>query len=210
MAERKNEWSYTEVTQLPSDEMRALPFYLQQDLPPMAPFTVLEFGNKKNSTGNYSEWYKEKGCLIYKCIDWNGKDGALPLDVNYSLCPDDIGYEADVVTNFGFSEHVTNQESFWRNNHNLCKLNGAMSGVTPAPGYWPKHGILQPTLEFYAAIAEANGYLPRIWQNAQRRRRTNCYHFVKKQEEFVWDDAWLDLITPTEAPTQQALRNSGL
>jgi SAM-dependent methyltransferase len=131
--------------------------------------------------------------------------------VNFPIAPrlhhDGWTRPFDIVTNFGFSEHVTDQEAFWRNHHDLCRPGGIMSGVTPAPefGHWPHHGILQPTVEFYRTLAEANGYTQlRLWQ------KQPAAEYPHPDPGFVWDDAWLDLITATQAPTAQALRNSGL
>ena len=188
------------MTELPADELSVLP-----DLIPG--FTLLEFGNKKNRTGTYREYYESQGCARYASIDWNGKDGALKLDVNYSLSPSDTGQVPgyDVVTNYGFSEHVTNQEAFWRNNHDMCRVRGYMIGVTPAPefGHWPHHGILQPTQKFYAVLADANGYAQRkVFMNTDRKRYTNCYQWQKVEAgPFIWNDDWLKLIIPTKTPT---------
>ena len=167
---------------------------------------ILEFGNKKNTTGEYRTYYIANGAQSYTSIDWNGQNGALPLDVNEPL---DL-IPCDLVTNFGFSEHVTNQESFWRNNHDLCAPGGVMCGVTPAPGFWPRHGILQPTEDFYWALAIANDYLVgTIKTYTERKRPTVIYKFCKDQPtRFIWKDHWLKLITPTQNPSDSALRHS--
>ena len=198
------------MTEIPADELQTLtPF------PPLS--CVLEFGNKKNSTGTYRDWYLANHALTYESIDWNGKDGAHKLDCNYSIALSDITYDVhedgfDVVTNFGFSEHVSNQRTFWENVHNLTKPGGLMVGVTPAPGHWPHHGILQPTQLFYETLAEANGYfVEKIFCNDMRRRHTICYRFRKTSDvSFQMPYRWEELIIPTEAPTEKALQNSGI
>lgn len=219
------------MTQLPEDELATLPLYMTADSGKpdhIDRLHILEFGNKKNATGTYKKYYESRCApIVYVSIDWNGKDGALQIDVNFPVAPglhhDGWTKPFDIVTNFGFSEHVTDQKAFWKNHHDLCRPGGIMSGVTPAPEerHWPRHGILQPTLEFYRVLAEANGYTPlRLWQNTERKRYTNCYCYMKAREpgapyphpdpNFVWDDDWLKLIRPTQNPTPQALKNSGL
>jgi len=195
------------VTQLPPDELHTLE-------PLLKSFTLIEFGNKKNSTGTYRDFYRANGCTAYASIDWNGRDGAHKLDCNYSLHHTDVGFEApaDIVTNFGFSEHVSDQPSFWRNNHTFVAVGGVMCGVTPCPGDWPTHGILQPHIDFYWDLAEENGYAPEgIWINEDRRRRTVCYRMQKLRDtHFSMPAGWESTIVPTARPSDQALRNSGL
>ena len=190
------------MTQLPPDELHTLQPFLNS-------FTLIEFGNKKNRTGTYREFYRANGCTHYVSIDWNGRDGALALDCNEPL---DLPSQFDVVTNFGFSEHVSNQPAFWQNHHEVCTIGGIMCGVTPCPGYWPTHGILQPHIDFYWDLAEANGYAPEgIWINEDRGRPTVCYRMRKMREaEFVMPEGWETTIIPTARPSEQALRNSGL
>lgn len=190
------------MTELPPDELHTLQ-------PLFKDFTLLEFGNKKNRTGTYREFYLANGCTSYTSIDWNGKDGALALDCNEPL---HLPTTYDIVTNFGFSEHVSNQPAFWENNHEALKLGGIMCGVTPCPGDWPTHGILQPHIDFYWDLAAANDYWPEgIWINEARARRTVCYRMRKTSDRpFVMPEGWETTIIPTARPTDQALRNSGL
>lgn len=183
------------------------------ELDVMSPYRggpVLEFGNKKNSTGEYREHYVANGCKSYTSIDWNGKNGALPIDCNepFLLSPKNWS----LITNFGFSEHVSDQPMFWYNVHENCPVSGIMCGVTPHPGHWDHHGILQPTEEFYKRLATVNGYdITKLYVNKDRKRWTVCYRFVKmRNSEFKMPVGWEDLIIPTPKPTATALRNSGL
>lgn len=197
------------MTSIPIDEKQTL-------VPLPETFDLLEFGNKKNPSGMYRAWYKANGCREYRSVDWNGEDGALPLDCNLPIHPTDIDPHInayDIVTNFGFSEHVTDQESMWRNIHNLTKPGGIMAGVTPHPGDWPHHGILQPQVDFYWALAERNGYkVDMCWVNEDRRRRTVCYRFRRHEHRnhlpFAMPSGWQTLIHKTEQPSDAALRHS--
>lgn len=191
----------TSTTSIPADELQAMT--------PYRGGPVLEYGNKKNSTGTYRSWYEAHGCKSYTCIDWNGKDGALDIDCNepFFLSP----CIWSMVTNFGFSEHVSNQPMFWKNHHDNTPITGIMCGVSPKPGYWPNHGILQPTEQFYRDLARVNGYNEvAVWTNRQRKRHTVCYRFIKTyNREFVMPDNWENLtILPTPEPSIQARRSS--
>lgn len=159
------------MTQLPPDELAALPAKRN-----MSPGTlVLELGNKKNATGLYRDWYLDQG-LEYVCLDWNGLDGAVELDMNYSLQPDEIqnGMERGfhVVTNFGFSEHVEDQHSCWRNIHGFVGQDGWLSICMPLMPAWKGHGIWMPTQEWYLEFARLNGYWIERWQIWDRLRPT--------------------------------------
>lgn len=129
------------------------------ELPLLEPYAtqgarVLEHGNKKNPSGIYRDWYEARGCA-YTSLDINGRDGAIKQDVRQ---PFDFG-RFDVVTNFGFSEHVSVQAPFWRNAYNATAVGGVMVGTLPKPHHWPHHGwsYWHPMEEFYREWAELNG-----------------------------------------------------
>jgi hypothetical protein len=145
---------------------------------------VLELGNKRNSTGLYRDWYMDQG-LDYVCLDWNGLDGAVPLDMQYSIEPDEImnGMERgfDVVTNFGFTEHVEDQEACWRNVHGFVGVRGWLAICMPMMPDWKGHGLWMPTVDWYFKFAELNGYKIglRVWD---RKRRTICARMQKQHD----------------------------
>ena len=115
--------------------------------------TVLELGNKTNKKGvPYRSWYIKQGCE-YTCIDWNGKDNCLSLDLTEAI---DIG-TFDLVTNIGTTEHVEDQESCWRNIHNAIKVGGIFASHTPHKGMIT-HGYWHPTIQWCEEFAELNGY----------------------------------------------------
>lgn len=164
---------------------------------------VIELGNKKNKQGLYRTWYEERG-TSYRCLDINGEDGAEVVDFRTDL---DIG-DADLVTNFGFTEHVGplwgHQETCWRNVVNLVRVGGYLVCVTPQPGRWPQHGMWQPTLKFYEAFAATNGfqillldeYIPLSKNDARpvvravMRRKYSC--------TFLWTGCFQELMHRTE------------
>lgn len=176
------------MTQLPPDELAALPEHI-------APGTlVLELGNKKNSTGLYRDWYMEQG-LDYMCVDWNGEDGAIPVDMRGPGMWTNIGAGSrfEIVTNFGFTEHVgetlEEQIECWRNVHELVEVGGALAICMPLMPYWKGHGRWMPTVEWYLEMADLNHYavlFTRVWK---RVRPTFVSTMVKqKHVEFLEPD----------------------
>lgn len=116
--------------------------------------SMLELGNK-NGTGGKGDSYKqafERAGIRHVSVDWNGEDGAVPLDLRKPL---DLGV-FDMVTNVGTSEHVDEQEPVWRNMVEACSH--VLVCITPAPGDWPGHGLFYPEPEFYRQLAALNGF----------------------------------------------------
>lgn len=108
------------------------------------------------------KYYKGVG-IKYACVDLNGENGALKLDLSKeqgNCAP------YDLVTDFGTSEHVGNNgqhdiEAFyncWLNKHNWCMDGGIIISENPKTGNWPGHGFNYVTKDFYVKLAEANGY----------------------------------------------------
>jgi len=97
--------------------------------------TMIELGNKR--TDFLWKTHFENMGISHTSIDWNGKDGALPLNLNELIALD----PADVVTNFGTSEHVLNQEMCFENIHNLSKK--WIVHQVPLVGNWKTHGLAQ-------------------------------------------------------------------
>lgn len=133
----------------------APPRYLRELIGDMSNIqTVLELGNKTTKKGiPYRDWYIDQGCE-YTSIDWNGKDGALKLDLRKPL---NLG-QFDLVTNFGTTEHVSAQEPCWKNVHNAVKLGGKFINHTPCPKHMTRHGFWHPPLGWFEEFATLNGY----------------------------------------------------
>lgn len=137
--------------------------------------TLLELGNKKNPDGVYKDAFRSLG-INHISVDWNGQDGAVKLDLRKPLCLGDF----DMVTNFGTTEHVDQQEPCWRNIHEAVKVGGWLVSMTPYPGDWTWHGEWYPTAEFYHELAELNGYeVERLYVDRAAPRR-NWYCRLRK------------------------------
>lgn len=117
--------------------------------------TMCELGAKLG--GKYKRHFESIG-FRHVSIDLNGSGGALALDLTEPLAVVEIGGPFDVVTNFGTTEHVEQQEPCWRNVHNLLKVGGLLVSATPAPGHWAGHGRWYPSQAWYREYCELNGY----------------------------------------------------
>lgn len=164
------------MVDIPQDELMAMPYGVDNGLTLATGSRVVELGNKKNGTGLYREFYEAQG-LSYVCLDWNGQDGAIKLDMGQRI-PEELYDDVmggDLVTNFGFTEHVfTDQVQCW---YNVAELSGKvgcyLAMCMPFPGHWEHHGVYQPQPEWYMAWCANNGYrIHTLFVNDQRKRFT--------------------------------------
>lgn len=169
--------------------MKCIPDYVQEILRPLdGVMSMLELGNKRNAEGAYKQAFASIG-IRHTSVDWNGLDGALKLDLRKPL---GLG-TFDMVTNFGTSEHVSEQEPCWRNIHGAVKVGGVLVGLTPLPGDWTWHGEWYPTEEWYAEFAARNGYdVERLYVHGVMPRRDIMYRLRKSSDRpFVMPSASL-------------------
>lgn len=153
--------------------------------------TVCELGNKTGPNNGlpYRSWYEENGCS-YVSIDWNGKDGAVKLDLQEPLDVEKLGGPFDLVTNFGTTEHVGEQKPCWRNVHNLVKVGGEFVNFTPAPTFHDGHGIWHPSIEWFQEFANINCYSVELLEQRSKQMGnwTIIYARLRKKEhnEFIF------------------------
>lgn len=128
--------------------------------------TVLELG-AQNFYQNYDEikygsyadkYYAYKGVHKYTCIDTNGENNALQINLA-EPCPVHLG-KFDLVTDFGTCEHIApyNIEALyncWTTKYNASAK--FLVSSNPATGHWPKHGYYYFTKEFYTVLAQLTG-----------------------------------------------------
>jgi hypothetical protein len=127
---------------------------------------VCELGSQDFVPKEYNNWmarvpektarglYQHLGASSYTCIDVNGEQGALRIDLNTSVWTGEL---FDVVTNHGTSEHVFNQFNCFRFMHDLTKLGGLMVHVVPGQGYY-RHGFFNYGGLVFEALEKANNY----------------------------------------------------
>lgn len=128
--------------------------------------TVLELG-AQNFYQNYdivkygmyaNKYYAYKGVHSYTCIDTNGENGALKINLA-EPCTMDLG-TFDLVTDFGTCEHIApyNIEALyncWTTKYNASAK--FLVSSNPATGHWPKHGYYYFTKDFYVVLAQLTG-----------------------------------------------------
>lgn len=128
--------------------------------------------------GSYaSEYYKLKGINKYACIDLNGENNAIPLDLSVIH----IVGKFDLITDFGTSEHIAGYDfedetktgfdgnNTWKKSldHNLglqafyncwtTKYNASKMLIlssNPATGHWKGHGHFYYTKTFYERLCD--------------------------------------------------------
>jgi len=157
------------------DMINPVPEYINHFLYPLVGDRMLELGNKKSGNNSYKDYFTAQG-IEHISIDWNGLDGALKLDLRQ---PIDLG-QFDMVTNFGTTEHVSDQDPVWRNIHNAVKVGGVIISMCPKEGDWWWHGQHYPTEEFYTQFAYLNGYQIEHMQTGREYPNRNIDVRMKK------------------------------
>lgn len=137
--------------------------------------SMLELGNKRwGKREPYKRWFERIG-MLHVSVDLNGQDGALKRDLRQPL---DLG-EFDMVTNFGTTEHVSDQEPVWRNVVESCR--NVIVSTTPKPGTYKGHGMLYPTMEFYTELARLNGFeLERLYEEPTKKGVLICARLSRR------------------------------
>jgi hypothetical protein len=131
--------------------------------------------------GSYADqYYKLKGVTTYTCVDLNRENGAIPADLSVpQVLP-----KADIVTDFGTSEHVAaftaeeegnatdEKNDTWKKSEEhvagmtalyncwTTKYNSARNLIissNPATGNWPGHGHFYYTPRFYEVLSQLTG-----------------------------------------------------
>jgi hypothetical protein len=93
----------------------------------------------------------------YSAIDIDGSQGSIPLDLNYDEVPAPERGKYQLVTNFGTTEHVTNQLNAFKIIHELTNQAGIMIHVLPAQGFF-NHGLVNYNPKFFWLLARSNHY----------------------------------------------------
>lgn len=109
--------------------------------------------------GMYADqYYKLKGVTSYACVDTNGENNALKLNL-----AEDVHHVGtyDLVTDFGTCEHITTEfdvkalYNCWSTKYYAAEK--FLISSNPATGHWPKHGCFYFTKDFYTTLAHLTG-----------------------------------------------------
>jgi hypothetical protein len=149
--------------------------------------SMLELGNKRwGKRTPYKPFFEDLG-MLHVSVDLNGRDGALEMDLRKPL---GLG-EFDIVTNFGTTEHVSDQEPVWRNIVEAARH--VIVSTTPKPGTYKGHGLLYPKMEFYPELARLNGFeVERLYEEPMKKGALICARLIRKDRvPFTMPDASL-------------------
>lgn len=69
-------------------------------------------------------------------LDLNGENGSLQINLANDLV---ITTKYDLITNFGTTEHVSNQYQCWKNVHSFLEDDGIIISEIPEIGSWKNH-----------------------------------------------------------------------
>ena len=197
---------------IPDDEFKTFPTVNWKET------FVVELGNKRNSNGTYRKWYEDQGAY-YECVDWNGLDGAHEINMGSALNEPYWEWSPNIVTNFGFTEHVCHdrsaQEQCWFNIHRWLRKEGTtFCFVMPFPTHWDHHGVYQPTFEWYEEFAQLNGSkLEELLVNHNRPRFTICRRLIRTAVDhkiFKMPSTDLVYITPPRKRVNKDERECGI
>lgn len=132
----------------------------------------LELGNQRIRRGQGirertgKAYYTRLGA-IHTSLDFNGKDGAVALDLSRLHDEPEWRGRFDIISNPGTTEHVEPFESQFEcfaNIHNWLRTGGIAIHIVPAAeelergGRWKNHCNNYYSRAFFEALAAANGY----------------------------------------------------
>jgi hypothetical protein len=115
---------------------------------------ICELGNQRmkwNSYGTGKKYLLAKGVIEHVSVDLNGKDGAMRLNLSAPI--DQWKNYFDMVTNYGTTEHVSNQYQVFKNIHNFTKIGGIMIHTVPIIGGWERHCDIHYDSSFFIQLA---------------------------------------------------------
>lgn len=140
----------------------------------------------------FKDWIEARGCHHYS-IDIHGKNGSHPLDLCRIIVDPFWGHNFDIVTNFGTSEHVSNQYSCWHNIHNFGRPGSIYIHVLPEFGKYPlSHCKNFYDYEFFRSLCKANKYTLLLNESiADIGHVGACYIKPRVRNEFQLDINWI-------------------
>jgi len=169
---------------------------------------LLEMGNqaiRRNAKASYNiesgiskVYFLGLGCNHHS-IDWNGLDGAIPLDLTLPVPIPNFMKYFDIVTDFGDMEHVRGFEDWmegtghwnaWKNIHDMGKAGCLYVHTIPMVGSFKGHGSYHYTLEFFENLCKANDYEILILRAVQcdprhhRRDYVFCSYIKRVDQDF--------------------------
>ncbi len=150
----------------------------------------------------FKEWFVYEGVQIkffknycdligvqHTSIDIHGGNGVLPLDFQNEV-PYLMKGRYDILTNFGFVEHVPDQYAAWKNIHDLVKVGGIIINELPGQPDFPFHQSFPYfTTTFFERFADLTGceiLINRFQQHDIPQDATVVFSSLKKtKKDFI-------------------------
>jgi SAM-dependent methyltransferase len=149
--------------------------------------------------GSSREFMTALGFTDYTCIDYDGRHGAIRLNLNAAEHHHLDNKTFDVVTNLGTAEHVFNQANCFKLIHDLTKVDGIMIHVgpksSPRPG-WDEHGLYLYTHNLFQDLARANYYIVLRLYDVQHRDGTLVMAVMKRKSPALFTTPIQGMYTP--------------
>jgi hypothetical protein len=139
---------------------------LQKVLPPLDGKKIVDLGDQEFAyplqysglSLRFAKNYYDLLGVSHVSIDWHGKNGAFPVDMSKPIHAS-FDNRFDILTDFGFSEHVLDQYHNWKNVHDIMAPGGLMIHELPGQAMFPAHETcFWYTPEFFEGLAEKQGY----------------------------------------------------
>ena len=102
-------------------------------------------------------YIKEKNVLEHISLDLNGMYDSLKVDLGRPV-PKQLLNRFNLITNYGTTEHVTNQYHVFKNINNMCKVNGVIIHAVPIPNHWINHSRYYYSQLFFSELANLCNY----------------------------------------------------
>ena len=125
--------------------------------PPSLPGPLAADGNRMlNPNAPYARAFYEALGYAYAYVDIDAP-GGYPRDLNFDSVPAHLVGQHHLVTNFGTTEHVTNQLDAFKIINDLAAAGGIMIHELPSHGE-VNHGFFAYQPKFFDRLAYSNGY----------------------------------------------------
>ena len=146
---------------------------------------VAELGNQRAAIAGMQrctakEWFTQHGAH-HMSFDINGRDGAVAVDLCKPLPTEYLG-AFDMVTNYGTTEHLSDQRMVFKNVHDITAVGGMMVHCVPMTGKWCNHCPYHYSPKFMQSLADLNGYT--LVFNGEPRNGLLNVVFIKNDEDF--------------------------
>lgn len=148
-----------------------------------------------------SKYYHTSLGAKHDAFDWNGHDGAVPMDLTKPVDEKYIG-NYNIVTNFGNTEHCgfrDDQYIAFDNIDKFCCQGGLMIHNLPHTGNWPGHGNVWYTIDFFEELANIYKYDILALEIQERRGSINNEDFKKAPKDsngnLLIDGSLQDMVT---------------